>query len=99
MQIYGSTHVHGPQGIGAPHANRATQPAQRPAAANQADSVEISPEAQAAQVAEQLSAKIAELPDIRQDRVNELRAKIAAGAYETDDRINGALERLLDEIG
>ena len=99
MQIYGSTQVHGPQGISAPHANRAAQPAQRPAAANQADSVEISPEAQAAQAAEQLSAKIAELPDIRQDRVNELRAKIASGSYETDDRINGALERLLDEIG
>lgn len=99
MQIYGSTQVHGPQGIGAPHANRAAQPAPRPAAANQADSVEISPEAQAAQAAEQLSAKIAELPDIRQDRVNELRAKIASGAYETDERIDGALERLLDEIG
>ena len=99
MQIYGSTHVHGPQGIGAPHANRAPQAAPRPAAANQADSVEISAEARAAQSAQQLSAKIAELPDIRQDRVNELRAKSASGAYETEERLNGALERLLDEIG
>jgi len=96
MQIYGTSHLHGPQGIGAPHANRATQAPQRPAAANQADSVEFSAEAQAAS---QLTAKIAELPEMRMDRVNELRAKIASGAYETDERMGGALERLLDEIG
>ena len=36
---------------------------------------------------------------IRQDRVAEIRAQIASGAYETDVKLNGALERLLDEIG
>ena len=41
---------------------------------------------------------IRELPDIRQDRVQQLRAAIADGSYETADKLDGALERLLDEI-
>ena len=92
MQIYGPAHLHGAQNISGPHANRAPQTPQRAAAANQADSVDISPAAE-------MAAKLSEIPDIRQDRVNEIRAQIASGTYETDDRINGALERLLDEMG
>ena len=92
MQIYGPAHLHGAQGINGPHANRAPQTPPRPAAANQADSVDISPAAE-------LAAKLSDIPDIRQDRVNEIRAQIASGTYETDERINGALERLLDEMG
>ena len=39
------------------------------------------------------------LPDVRADRVAELRAQIASGAYETDAKLDVALDRLLDEIG
>ena len=46
-----------------------------------------------------LVSRVREMPAIRQDRVNELRAQIASGTYETDAKLNGALERLLDEIG
>jgi negative regulator of flagellin synthesis FlgM len=40
----------------------------------------------------------AQLPDIRADRVEQLRAQIAQGSYETADKLDMALERLLDEI-
>ncbi|MBX7073739.1 MAG: flagellar biosynthesis anti-sigma factor FlgM [Pirellulales bacterium] len=92
MQIYGPNYIHGPQAIRAPHT---TSPAAAPraAAATQgADQVEIS---QAAQ----LASKLSEIPDIRHERVQSLRAAIADGSYETGDKLDGALERLLDEIG
>jgi len=40
-----------------------------------------------------------EIPDIRQDRVDSIRAQIAKGTYETDAKLDVAIERLLDEIG
>jgi len=92
MQIYGPAHVHGAQGISGPHAARAAQNAPRAAAANPTDQLEISPAAD-------LAAKLAEIPEMRFDRVNDIRAQIEAGIYETDGRLDGAIERLLDEIG
>ena len=43
--------------------------------------------------------KVHEAPDVRQDRVSAIRAQIAAGTYETDAKLEIALDRLLDEIG
>jgi len=40
-----------------------------------------------------------EVPEIRQDRVASIRAQIAEGTYETDAKLDVAIERLLDEIG
>ena len=94
MQIHGPAHVHGAQGINAPHHNtRASQAtgAQSSSLA-QVDQLDISPEAN-------LAAQVHDLPEIRQARVAEIRAQIEAGAYETDDKLEGAVERLLDEIG
>jgi hypothetical protein len=31
--------------------------------------------------------------------VNQIRAQIAAGTYETPDKLDAAVQRLLDEIG
>ncbi len=53
----------------------------------------------AAQEAAQLVDQVKQMPDIRQDRVDAIRAQIAAGTYETDEKIQIAVERLLDEIG
>lgn len=92
MQIYGPTHLHGAQPLNAPHGVRNSQPAARAERASMSDSVEIS---DAGRLAEQMS----QIPDIRQGRVNEIRAQIAAGAYETDAKMSVALDRLLDEIG
>lgn len=92
MQIYGPTHLHGAQSINAPHGVRNSQPAARAESASFKDTLEIS---DAGRLAEQMS----QIPDIRQDRVNEIRSQIAAGTYETDAKMNVALDRLLDEIG
>lgn len=92
MQIYGPSHVHGPQSIGGAHAPRSAQPAPSTRSQPAADEVTIS---DAARLASQLS----EIPDVRQERVAALRAAIAEGSYETPGKLDQALERLLDEIG
>jgi len=92
MQIYGPSQLHGPQSIAAPHGARPAQPMVRPEAAQIADEVDIS---EAARLVEQTQL----MPDIRQDRVDAVRRQIAEGVYETSDKLDVALERLLDEIG
>ena len=80
--------------INPPHHNtRASRASEAHASSlTQVDQLDISHEAD-------LVSRVREMPSIRQDRVAEIRAQIASGAYETDDKLNGALERLLDEIG
>ena len=93
MQIYGPAHLHGPQNVNAPHAARLTHPqAASRAATNTADTLEISAEAAAA-------SRLHEIPDIRHDRVAAIKAQIQAGTYETADKMDRALDALLDEIG
>jgi negative regulator of flagellin synthesis FlgM len=92
MQIYGPAHLHGPQPIGPPHSSRVSRPAVQPDTSSIQDELEIS---DAARMADQAR----EVPEIRQDRVDAIRAKIAAGTYETQEKLETAVERLLDEIG
>jgi len=92
MHIYGPSQLHGPQSIAPPHGVRQAQPMTRPESAPIADEVDISEAAQ-------FAAQIRDLPDIRHDRVEAVRRQIAEGTYETSDRLNAAIERLLDEIG
>ena len=93
MQISGTTQVHGPHGINAPHTSRANQAARQASATEPAvDRVEISPAAEAA-------VRAAEGGDIRTDLVSRIRAEIAAGTYDTPDKMNVAVDRLLDELG
>jgi negative regulator of flagellin synthesis FlgM len=42
--------------------------------------------------------RVRDLPDIRAERVAEIRAAIEAGVYETDEKLDIAVGRLLDEI-
>ena len=91
MYIYGASYVHGPQNISAPHRSAAPQGA-APRSARGADQLDISPEAN-------YVSRTRDIPEIRADRVAEIRAQIASGAYETPEKIDIALERLLDEIG
>ena len=92
MQIYGSTYLHGPQAISAPHTPRAAALQSPQSSASTGDAVEIS---SAGNIMEMLS----RVPDIRQDQVNALRAAISSGSYETSDKISSALDNLLNEIG
>lgn len=92
MQIYGPAQVHGPQAINAPHRAYSTAGSAPSGRAAATDQLDISPEAS-------FISRARELPDIRADRVASIRAAIASGAYETDDKLNVALDRLFDEIG
>lgn len=92
MQINGPTQIHGPQPLGAPHRVRNSQAPAPNGGTSGADQLDISREAD-------LVSRIHEIPDIRVDRVAELRAAIESGTYETPDKLNVALDRLLDEIG
>ena len=55
-----------------------------------ADRVSISPEAG-------LIAKALAIPEVRQDRIQEIQAQIKSGTYETDARLGGALDRFMVE--
>ena len=91
MQIYGTSQLHGAQPINAPHLQRPAETAAANSPA-QTDSVDISPAAE-------LAGRLSEIPDIRQGRVSAIKAAIASGTYETADKLNTAVSRLLDEIG
>jgi len=43
--------------------------------------------------------QIQDLPEIRTDRVAQIREAIESGTYETEEKLNVAIDRLLDEIG
>jgi flagellar biosynthesis anti-sigma factor FlgM len=92
MQIYGTSQVHGAQGVTGPHSTRSVAPSSAPQADATGDRLDISE-------AGQLAGRMSEIPDVRADRVQELRAAIASGVYESDAKLNTAVERLLDEIG
>jgi len=92
MNVSGLTQVHGTQNINAPHFNRTTAPG-----APAASSVDTTDELQLSPAAE-MASRLSEIPDIRWNRVNEIKSAIADGTYMTDDKMNVALDRLLDEI-
>ncbi len=92
MRIQGPAFVHGPQSINSPHRLNASSPTGQTVASREADQLDISREAD-------IVSRVRDLPEIRSDRVAAIKAQIAAGMYETDEKINIALDRLLDEIG
>ena len=92
MQIYGPSHVHAGQPVGPPHAARIARPAGPEGAGAIRDELEIS---DAARLVDQVS----QAPDVRQERVAAIRDEIARGTYETTEKLDLAIERLLDEIG
>ena len=92
MHVYGPAHLHGAQPIGPPHSSRVSKPSQADRSGPIQDELEISD-------AGRLVDRIREMPEVRQDRIDQIRAKIAEGTYETDEKLEIALGRLLDEIG
>lgn len=91
MQIYGPSQIHGAQPINAPHATQGAQAPSSTPAANVGDRLDISE-------AGQIAGRLADVPEIRAERVQELRSAILNGSYETEDKLSTALDRLLDEI-
>lgn len=91
MQIYGPTHAHGPQSVNTPQRTHGVQSCTQPEQARGMDQLDISPEAD-------FLSRVRDIPDIRVDRVTELRAAIESGTYETAGKLDLAVERLLDEL-
>lgn len=48
--------------------------------------------------ASRLLAKLLGLPEIRQDLVDQVRAQIEAGTYDTPEKMDQAIESMLDDI-
>ena len=90
MQIYGPAQLHGPQAISSPHLRSGGAEQVGPTPSTQ-DEVQISTAGRLVDLANQA-------PDIRQDRVSSIRAQIAAGTYESPDKLDVALNRFLDEV-
>jgi negative regulator of flagellin synthesis FlgM len=90
MYIYGTSQIHAAQPMNAPHRMAPTQNTSRGYSAG-VDQLDISPEAD-------FVAQARELPEIREERVAALKAQIQSGVYETADKLDMALSRLLDEI-
>ena len=93
MNIWGVTSTQGSQGLAALKSVESAQTAQ--AATQQGvnqvqDTVTLS--VGAVQAADSTA-------DIRFDRVNAIRAAIADGSYETPEKLDAALDRLLDRLG
>ena len=94
MNIYGTQFVHGSHAISGPHASKPQQTSASQHAAK--DQVTLS---SAAQQVNQSSDSAASGGDVRFDLVNRLRMEIAAGTYETPEKLDSALEKMLVGIG
>ena len=91
MQIRGTSNI---QSTNQVNFSNKVQTVQNQSVATQldtADHVDISSEAQ-------MLSSMNDISDIRAERVAEIREQIATGQYETADKLDSAMDRLLDEI-
>jgi negative regulator of flagellin synthesis FlgM len=91
MEIYGLSHLDGAQPVYGPHRTHASESVYQADTWLGVDELDISPEAD-------MVSRVRDLPDVRTDRIAEVRAQIATGVYETDAKLDIAVGRLLDEI-
>jgi negative regulator of flagellin synthesis FlgM len=94
MNIFGVFSTHGAQGMGAVKGVDAAQSTQAAAAQRGVGEVHdaVTLSVDGVRAADAAS-------DIRFDRVNAIRAAIADGSYETPEKLDIALDRLLDRLG
>lgn len=97
MQIYGPTQVHGAQPINQPHSRmtRPSAPQETTGSAPIRDELHLSAEAQKIGEATSLD----DSGEIRTDLVNQIRQQIADGTYDTEDKLEAALDRFIDMLG
>jgi negative regulator of flagellin synthesis FlgM len=91
MEIYGAGGAQGPQPIYPRLAAFTIEAGQSVQTEGPRDRVEISP------IGRMLDG-VAQLPEIRHEKVEEIRSQIAAGVYETPEKLEIALHRLLNEL-
>ncbi|MCD6365441.1 MAG: flagellar biosynthesis anti-sigma factor FlgM [Planctomycetes bacterium] len=90
------TDINGIQGISAsksvqPIDISATSSIQQIGLDSISDVVEIS-------TASMLAAKVQDLPPVRTELIARIKSEIATGTYETEERLNIAVNRLMDEL-
>lgn len=90
MEVSGPGNLQGPEPIRPDRVSRSRVEAPRPAAET-GDTAEISDIAR-------LKGLLADVPDVRLEKIERLRAEIDSGAYETDEKIQTVIERLLEEL-
>lgn len=99
MDINGIHHINNAHGISAPHfAESAQKTSQTPAAEPIRDEIEISTTAERLSAAGETGAA-SESGEIRYELVNRIREEIAAGTYDTPERMDIAMERFLSRMG
>ena len=92
MEIYGPSGVDGVGRVpGVGPADRAREPARPPDVNQPTDQVQISLEAR-------LKSLLEKVPDVRQDLIDRVRSEIEAGTYETDEKVDVAINRLLEDL-
>ena len=90
MEINGPGAIHGPHSLNGIHRSQNTSPVE-PGYSQPIDELDISPHAE-------LMSRIHEIPDVRTHLVDEIRQQIMDGTYETQERLQVAVDRLLDEV-
>ncbi|MCL2622235.1 MAG: flagellar biosynthesis anti-sigma factor FlgM [Planctomycetaceae bacterium] len=98
MNIYGSPLLHGSHAISGPHTTKPQQTSapQQAASPHVKDKITLS---SAAQQANQATESTTSNGEIRFDLVNRIRMEITAGTYETPEKLDAALEKMLVGIG
>ena len=98
MNIYGTQFVHGSHAISSPHVTKPQQAStsQQATSPQAKDEVTLSRAARQTNHASETNASNGE---IRFDLVNRLRMEIADGTYETPEKLDAALEKMLVGIG
>ena len=56
------------------------------------------PTAEETETVQRLLVKIKQLPDVREELVARVRGQIDAGTYETPERLDQAVERMMEEV-
>ena len=91
MEIHGAGGAQGPQPIYPRLAAFTVEAGQTVQTQAPRDRVEISP------IGRMLDG-VARLPEIRHEKVEEIRSEIASGVYETPEKLELALDRMMDEF-
>ncbi len=91
MQIFGPSSVQNTRAIAESIKTNAAQPTTNPISIDTVDQLDISRDAQ-------YLMQIHGAPDIRAERVADIRSQLETGRYESGDKLNVAVDRLLDEL-
>jgi anti-sigma28 factor (negative regulator of flagellin synthesis) len=108
MQVYGPSHLHGVHGVSAPHGPSgirgtdqigADQIGAEQLGATQGSGLTVPRDEIHISDVGRFVDQTHSLPEIRADRVQNLRAALANGTYDVESKLDLTVSRILDEIG